>query len=311
MAYSRYRRKPRRTYRKSGPKRRYSARPSRYTAKTRRYTRKRPMSKKRILNVTSEKKRDKMLSFSNSTAASQSGGTTYAQTPAILTGGSATPAVFLWCATGRGATTATGGPKGSKFDMSTRTATECYMVGLKECIEIQVDNGLPWQWRRICFTFKGGSNIGGYAPLGSTSYSPATLTSNGYVRVLNQLTAAQQNVFFRLVMQGSQDVDWNDHLTAKLDTERISVKYDKTCTISSGNEEGVIRKYNKWHPMRHNLMYDDDETGGSVEVNGFSTQSRRGMGDYWIIDIIKPRVGSTSANQLLFNCESTLYWHEK
>lgn len=185
------------------------------------------------------------------------------------------------------------------------------MVGLKEAIEIQVADGLPWQWRRICFTFKGGPTAAGYLPTGSATWSPATIASNGYVRVLNQLTSAQQETFFQLVMQGASALDWTDPLTAKTDTERISVKYDKTITIASGNEDGVIRRYNRWHGMRHTLCYDDDEKGGITEPLGFSVESRRGMGDYWVVDIIKPRTGSVSSNQMLFNCESTLYWHEK
>lgn len=154
------------------------------------------MTKRSILNLTSEKKRDKMLTLTNSSASSQSGGTTYQQTPAILTGGSSTPAVFAWCATARGNNVAPGGPKGTKFDIASRTASDCYMVGLKEAIEIQVADGLPWQWRRICFTFKGGPTAAGYLPTGSATWSPATIASNGYVRVLNQLTSAQQETFF-------------------------------------------------------------------------------------------------------------------
>lgn len=252
-----------------------------------------------------------MLTLTNSSGSSQSGGTTYLQTPAILTGGSGTPAVFAWCATARGNNVIPSGPKGTKFDIASRTASDCYMVGLKEAIEIQVADGLPWQWRRICFTFKGGPTAGGYLPTASATWSPATIASNGYVRVLNQLTSAQQETFFQLVMQGAQAVDWTDHLTAKTDTERISVKYDKTITIASGNEDGVIRRYNRWHGMRHTLCYDDDEKGGITEPIGWSAESRRGMGDYWVVDIIKPRTGSVSSNQMLFNCESTLYWHEK
>lgn len=311
MAYSRYRRKPRRSYRKSGPKRRSSARPSRYIGRTRRYTRKRPMSKKRILNVTSEKKRDKMLSYTNSTSASQSGSTTYTQNPAILTGGSATPRTFIWCATARDNTVNSGGRLGNKFDVATRTASSCYMVGLKEAIAIQCADGLPWQWRRICFTYKGSGTLRGYLPVSAPGNYPAVETGNGYVRVLNQLSSTQLETLMQLVMQGSQAVDWNDHITAKTDTERISVKYDKTVTIASGNEEGVIRTYNRWHPMGHNLMYDDDEKNGTTEAISYSVESKVGMGDYWVIDIFKPRTGSTASNELLFNCESTLYWHEK
>lgn len=312
MAYSRYRRKTRRTYRKSGPKRRSSARPSRYTGRTRRYIRKRPMSKRSILNVTSEKKRDKMLVYTNSTSTSQSGGTTYSTNPAIITGGTSVPACFIWCATARdNVTNLTTPTKGTKFDKATRTSSSCYMVGLKEALEIQVADGLPWQWRRICFTYKGNATLNSYLPTSSTSFAPSLEVSSGYVRLLNQIPTANRATFEALLFQGVQGSDWGDQMTAKVDTERVSVKYDKTITIASGNEDGVIRKYNRWHSMGHNLEYDDDENGGQMSASGYSVESRRGMGDYWVVDYFRPRVGSSSSNQMLFNAESTLYWHEK
>lgn len=260
--------------------------------------------------MTSEKKRDKMMTYTNVTSSAQTGSGTFGATPAIITGGSS-PFVAVWCATARDNTTSSTGRIGNKFDVATRTASNCYMVGLKECIEIQVADGLPWQWRRICFTYKGGNTASGSLPAPTSSYYPSLETSNGYVRVVNGIAPAQQTTFFNLLFQGAQTVDWSDAMTAKLDTERITVKYDKTCSIASGNEDGVIRRYNRWHPMKHNLMYDDDESGGTTGAAGYSVDSKRGMGDYWVIDIIKPRVGSTASNQLLFNTEATLYWHEK
>lgn len=252
-----------------------------------------------------------MMNYTNATAAAQTGSGTYLAQPAIITGGTSIPYVAVWCATSRDNDTSTTGRIGNKFDSATRTASSCFMVGLKEAIEIQVADGLPWQWRRICFTYKGSTTASGFLPTPTSSYYPALETSNGVVRLVNGLTEAQQTAFFVLLFQGSQNNDWTDPLTAKLDSERISVKYDKVCTVASGNEQGVIRRYNRWHPMRHNLMYDDDESGGTTAPRGFSVQSKVGMGDYWVIDIIKPRTGSTGSNQLLFNCESTLYWHEK
>jgi hypothetical protein len=313
MAYRstrRFRRKLRRYVTGKGSENRLRPR-SRYTAKTRRYTKRRPMSRKRILNIASQKKRDKMLTYTNVNASSQTGGTTYAQVPAIITGGSGTPFVAVWCSTARDNVANSTGRVGTKFDQACRTASLCYMVGLKEVIEVQVADGLPWQWRRICFALKGGSTASGNLPGASTSFAVSQETSAGWVRTFNGLTQTQQNNFFALLFQGALNSDWNDPLTAKVDTERVSLKYDKVCTIASGNEDGVIRKYNRWHPMRKNLMYDDDESGGTTGPSGYSTNSRIGMGDYWVIDIIKPRVGSTSANQLLFNLESTLYWHER
>lgn len=269
------------------------------------------MSKRSILNTTSQKKRDKMIIYTNTTNSSAAGGTVYNSLPAVLVGGSDTPYVFPWCATARDNTINSGNTKGTKFDTATRTSSSCYMVGLKEAVEVQIQNGLPWQWRRICFTYKGRGTLNGFLPNGSATFAASTETSAGWVRVMNSLTAAQQTTFFDLLMQGNQNNDWSDVMTAKVDTERLSVKYDKTITIASGNERGVIRKYNRWHGMNKNLEYDDEESTGTVNPSFYSVDSKRGMGDYWVIDIIRPRLGSTSSDTLSIQPESTLYWHEK
>ncbi|ASH99149.1 capsid protein [Giant panda associated gemycircularvirus] len=152
MAYSRYRRKTRRTYRKSTRGARPSARRSRYTVKTRRYTRKRPMSKRSVLNATSRKKRDTMLSYSNVTAAAPSGGTTFSTNPSILVGNQ--QYILPWVCTARDLSNASGGAN-IIINRSERTSTVCYMRGLAENIRIQTTNGMPWMWRRVCFTLKG------------------------------------------------------------------------------------------------------------------------------------------------------------
>nr|QVW56441.1 MAG: capsid protein [Gemycircularvirus] len=282
----------------------------RYSRKRRPSTRRRPMSKRSILNTTSQKKRDKMMTFTNTTAAAAWDGATYNAAPAILSG-AAPLYVFPFCATGRDATTNSSSGKPNKFDQATRTASLCYMVGLKESIEIQCADGLPWQWRRICFTYKGGQTLNNYLPTPSGTYAPIKETSSGFTRVLNSLNPTNQGTFFSLLFQGLQSNDWSDPMTAKVDTERLTLKYDKTITIASGNEEGVIRKYSRYHPMGKNLMYDDDEAGGSMQTNFTSVESKAGMGDYWVIDIIKPRMSAVAGNQLSINMETTLYWHER
>lgn len=263
--------------------------------------------------MTSVKKRDNMLTYTNSTVASQSGSTTYdATVPAIITGGQGNNGVaaFLWCATARDNTTSSANVKGTTFDTAARTSSTPYMVGLKEAIEIQNATGTPWQWRRICFTFKG--------PLGltiNTGFAIATETSNGYVRVVNQVSGdsggGQQYILFEKIFRGQNTADWNDPMTAKLDNNRITVKYDKTCSLASGNEDGFIRKYNRWHPMRKTLVFDDDELGGGMNARQLSTEGKAGMGDYYVLDLFRARLGATTSDQLSFRPEATLYWHEK
>ncbi|AGU67662.1 capsid protein [Fur seal associated gemycircularvirus 1] len=283
----------------------------RSTGRKRTY-RKRTMTRRSILNVTSEKKRDKMLQITNSTAVSQSGSGTYLSQSRNYYRRLVYVAAFVWCATARDNTrSSTATQPGNKFDDSTRTASSCYMVGLKETIELQCPDGLPWQWRRICVTMKGTGTFAGTLNTGTSTFYTALETSNGFSRVLNQILAADRLSFYGTLFQGQQDVDWADPMTAKVDNERLTVKYDKTITLASGNDDGMIRKYSRYHRMGHNLEYNDDESGGTKTAGQFSVTSKKGMGDYWVIDLFRPRVGSTASNQMLFGTESTLYWHER
>lgn len=253
-----------------------------------------------------------MLQITNiNRTAPQDGPETYSSQPAILRGGDAQNFTLLWCATARDNETNEAGTPGRKFDTSTRSASSCYMVGLKETVEVQVLNGLPWQWRRICFTAKAGSTLDGLLTVSAIApaFTPVTQTSSGYQRVLNAVP--NPTPLYGLVFQGGQNVDWSNPITAKLDSERITIKYDRTISIASGNDEGVIRKYRRYHPMGHNLEYNDDEEGGNTLANQFSVTSKKGMGDYWIMDIILPRVGSSNDDLMTFGTETTLYWHER
>ncbi|QCX35064.1 capsid protein [Blackfly genomovirus 4] len=278
----------------------------------RRYSRKRRsrprMSKRSILDMTSRKKRDTMAYYSNSTAGSQSGGSTYTQSPAIITGGQTVPAAFLWCATYRDNTFNTGGATGGVDDQATRTAQNCYMRGLKENIEIQVADNVPWQWRRICFTAKG---LGAVLQT-TTGFAIGIEASTGFQRVLNQLSpAVTRTALETLLFKGALGQDWLDPMTAPTDNSRLTIKYDKTITIASGNEGGAIRKYNRWHGMNKTLVYNDDEAGGDEQTTYLSTVGKAGMGDYYVLDYFKARIGSTTSNQLSFAPNATLYWHEK
>ncbi|UDN67433.1 capsid protein [robinz virus RP_384] len=315
MAYARRRTRRKRYSQASNPPG-YTGRARRPRAsyvKRPRYKKRSPMTKRRILNVTSTKKRDTMLTYTNSTSGTQSGGTTYAaDVPAIITGGQGVnqASAFLWCATARDNTVSSGNTKGTRFDQSARTSTSPYMIGLKEAIEIQVSTGMPWQWRRICFTIKGTLGL-----TYNTGFSVATETSNGWVRVLNQVAGdpggGQQYLLFERLFRGQNTADWNDPMTAKVDNTRVTLKYDKTCSLASGNEDGFIRKYNRWHDMHKSLVYNDDELGGAEASQNFSTLGKAGMGDYYVLDLFRARTGSTTSDQLSFRPESTLYWHEK
>ena len=263
------------------------------------------MSRRRILNITSRKKQDTMLTWSNTTAANPTNGATYASVPAVLVGGQTY--VFPWCATARD-NDLVAGTEGNIFDTATRTATECYMVGLKERVQIQTNSGMPWQWRRICFTIKGND-----LPAATTATMKLFAeTSAGIQRLLNNVqTSALNGVINNLVFKGTDGGDWNNYFNAKTDTRRVTIMYDKTTSIRSGNTNGIMREYKRWHRMGKMLVYDDEEAGGGVSPDYLSTVGRRGMGDYYVLDIISAGSGSTSSDVMTVNPQSTLYWHER
>lgn len=302
MAYSRYRRKPRRSYRKSARKPRSAPRTRR------RYARKTRMTKRRILNVTSRKKRNGMLSFSNT--ASSGASQTVAQGPAYVNG--VGTGFFLWVATAQDLVDSNNNT-GTVSEEAARTATSCYMRGLSEHIRIQTSSGLPWFWRRICFTYKGTFPRSTDTP---TQTSIAYLdTSNGMQRLwfntdVNN-TPNLRNEVDGIIFKGAKGVDWNDIIVAPTDTRRITVKYDKTRLIRSGNANGTIIESKLWHPMGKNIVYADDESGENEATSYLSVNSKAGMGDYYVLDLIQAGTGGSTSDACLIQANSTLYWHEK
>lgn len=276
------------------------------------------MTKRKILNITSTKKKDTMTGYTNSTPANQTGGTVYSTDPAIVTGGlNANQCnAFLWCATARtnqviNPTQNTLVP-GNKFYTACRTDSNPYMVGLAEKIEIQCNSGMPWQWRRICWTQKGGQGL----PANSTSFNLSQQNAiTGWNRVMNQVagnpgTGDQYNLFHH-IFRGQVGSDWVDVMTAPLDPQHITVKYDKVITLASGNEEGFIRAYRRWHPMKKTLSYADEEYGNVENADAFSQVGKKGMGDYYVLDLFRARQGAQTNDSISIRPCATLYWHEK
>lgn len=270
------------------------------------------MSRKSLLNITSRKKKNTMLSWSN-TNNSTGVAIATAQLPVTVNGNTGYRGV--WIATAQDLTDQTGG-LGRIGEEATRTATLCYMRGLSEHIRIQTSSGIPWFWRRICFTYKGPElqQISSSDSPTSSNYEFLD-TTNGLQRLgFNQNINAMPNTINNhdaIIFRGAKGVDWNDYIVAPVDNSRVSLKYDKTVTLRSGNQNGTVRECKLWHSMNKNLMYADDESGDSETTNYLSVASRIGMGDYYVLDIMQPGAGGTSSDLLQFIPTSTLYWHER
>lgn len=249
-----------------------------------------------------------MLGFSNTDPVGVS--RTLAAGPLVVTG--ATGSVTLWNATARDLYTA--GNLNTIVDVAARTSTTCYMVGLSERLRIQTSSGLPWFWRRICFTIKGI-----FPPNSSSSptnpekyYTDSTIgISRTWLNLNINNSAGALGSIQNILFKGAQGKDWDDYLTAIVDNTRVTLKYDKTVTFKSGNANGTVSEKKLWHPMRSNLVYDDDENGDSELTSYVSTDAKAGMGDYLVLDLILPGRGGTASDLMEIKSTTSLYWHEK
>lgn len=308
MAYARRTtRRTRRTYRK---RTRYA---KKRTSPKRRYTRK-ATTKKRILNVTSEKKRDSMI---------------MAVRPDPITGvdpgtglgptlfNSVDGAIFAF---GFQATCRTNenipGVPGSKYDSGCRTSTTPFMRGIQENITLETEDAGAYLWRRICFTFVG-QEIVRDRVTGDTGAMFELANPPGYMRTTTRLfpisptsgTWVWDNIK-ELLFQGTEGVDWMDIIDAKTDPKRLKIRYDKTRRLYSNNEQSSLRKFKLWHPMNATLTYNDEEQAGGKISSPYSANVTSGtMGDYYIIDLF--RLSSSFTGSVSFAPESTLYWHER
>lgn len=270
------------------------------------------MTKKQVLNTTSRKKRNGMLSWSNTTATGATQTTGVGSLNAIGGTGNNIGAITLFSPTCMDLNNSAVHTIGLE---SRRTATVCYMRGFRENIRIQTSSGLPWFWRRICFTARNSflTSFTGDTP--TNTFRPYVETSNGLERLwLNQTINAMPNTIAGqqdIIFKGKANVDWNDLISAPTDPRFISVKYDKTRCIRSGNASGTIKEVKLWHSMGKNLVYADDEDGVVQDSNYFSVPGNAGMGDYFIYDIFLPGLGSGAGDIINVNSNATMYWHEK
>nr|WIW72170.1 MAG: capsid protein [Genomoviridae sp.] len=254
-----------------------------------RYRRNRRMTKKKILNVTSEKKRNGMVSMSNT---SDTGSSRALAVAPLFVNGNNGNAVCVFNATAQDMNINDSGNIGSKANTSTRTATSCYIRGLSEHLRIETNSAVPWMWRRIVFRTKD-------AFFSSTA---KTATEVAAPQFWTDTSAGMERVWFNLLVNA---------ISAPTDNLRITVMYDKTRIIRSGNNSGVLLTPKMWHGYNGTLVYDDDEDGGAITSAYTSTDSNAGKGDMIIVDYFVSSSASVATDQLKLQSSSTLYWHER
>lgn len=255
----------------------------------RRITRRPVMSRKRILNLTTRKKRDTMIQWN---------GTDTTATSILAT---ATPCVMPWIPTARNLD-----PSSLVFNEAARSSTSTFMRGLQENMVIATNDGTPWEIRVVAFTYKGDRLL---ADTGTSYYTKIAL--NAMVRQALPYTLGTVPTLRSVLFRGATAIDWNDPIIAPLDTENLKICMDKRFSVKSGNNSGTYVRKKMWHPMNRTLKYNDDEDGESTDPSFLSTLGRPGMGDYYVCVIVSPQGNPLPSSAIKFEFNSTLYWHEK
>lgn len=205
---------------------------------------------------------------------------------------------------------------------STRETPTVYWRGVKESIRVTTSSSLPWEWRRIKFTFKGNGIMSPSANSASAeSFIPLFnhQPGVGYTRFARPLThavstAAQLQVATTLMafmFRGTYGLDFGDPMTAPTQTEFLKIISDKRRTIASGNDTGIFRNYSEWTGINKNILYQDRERGEEEVTNALSVQGRPGYGDVYIVDFFRPHPGATTDDFMQFEPQATAYWHER
>lgn len=277
-----------------------------------RYRRSQPRLKRRtrkaVLNTTSTKKMDSMVTASadgqnvptfNAESYSLAAPTFFTQNAVPFA-----PNVFLWQPTAR--ILENGGAEAT----NQRTSREPYYRGLRECVTVRTNSSIEWQWRRIVFTMKGDTLYSNATPLSSQLPRHARLFRNlsresGTGNASYPLYQSILNLIFR----GIVSVDYSSLFTAKTDQSRVTIMYDKTMNVRSGNANGRIITKKFWHPINKTLVYDDQENGNSFTTTANSVVGKQGMGDMYVLDLIRGNGGATDIWAM--QSDATLYWHEK
>lgn len=198
---------------------------------------------------------------------------------------------------------------------STRERQVTFSVGYKERVEVVITGGGVWKWRHIVFTYKG-TGLWGQDVTWNEPFHDASTDPDGcnMVRLISQPPSDQHNEIRRILWDGHEGLDWASEFSAKADTSRISLLYDRTFTFNPRNESGFAQTIRLWHPTRKLLYYDEDESAGKSHAGGsyMSVDGKPGMGDLYVYDIVALVVPAAAGNaSLTWIPQGTYYWHER
>lgn len=268
------------------------------------------MTRKKILNISSAKKSDNMLTATQNLP-DPPVLTTQFTIPAI----GITPSTFIFSPTMRFLAFT----DGVNNNDNARTKQDTFARGFKETLRFATSDGNEWKWRRICFSYKA-AQADFQVPTFSTARLPFAFdpVATGYRRLFSRIDggtlSTQQlqtrDAIYNRVFAGRQNLDWTDPMTARTDPLAVKIWYDKVTSIRSGNDISSLLIAKRWHPMNKNLIYQNEDSGKTILDSPVSETGNGTMGDYFIMDIFYT-APSDDGVLLSIGSDATYYWHER
>jgi len=197
---------------------------------------------------------------------------------------------------------------------SVRNTSTCYIRGYKEKLNITIGGGGTWSWRRIVFYYKGPLLRNAYSDTGAGEQYDTLGSGAGGIpqRAIGPISNAVQSIIEGILFAGSGSQDWNDSFRASVDTSRVTLHSDKIKSFNPSNESGRVHNANYWYPVNKNIVYDDDESGQSRVSSPYSVSSKAGCGDLYVYDLVRLETPATTGEaSFKFWPEASFYWHEK
>nr|QJB18563.1 MAG: capsid protein [Genomoviridae sp.] len=282
----------------------------------RKMSHKRGLTRKRILNMVSVKKRDRMLMRS-----STDGGVSFL--PEAVAGSTNNCALYLMTGRGRSDVMSNG--------TANRGSHDVFWKGFSDHLLIQSTTSDPWKWRRIVFEVHAGGVSTGVDPtlylgdIGTYDIDPlqpstashgepvAPITAAGvkrYFRQMSFLSNTNMNNFLGGLFGGTVGYDFNpgQFVTARLQNENIKIHSDVTRTITSGNDSGVMKTYKIYHSLNKTMRYAGNEVGNLMSSTYYAAP-KSPLGDVYVCDLFTQL--NDAPGSLRITGQGCAYWHER
>lgn len=252
------------------------------------------MGSRRILNLTSVKKKDTMMPALVATDGSVS------PTPTVSVNLPANSYVSWTQAISYR-------ERQSVMTAPARNLRDIYLKGFAETLRIDTNSPNPIMVRRLVVSAPVRIDLTGGITGNDTQ--PTHVVDNGTHFI--GLGVGTKNIdLYETLFEGSSTRDWQDVFIAKIDNRRWRVHSDKTFQVRSGNTGDAFRQMKFWDPINKKVQYDDEERGNDIYGSGWTTTSTQGHQQNVYCIYIWYNQMSAAINPQITQ-QRTMYWHER